>query len=309
MKTVFILNPGAGKKKNMENLRREILLACNSAEETAEVYVTRFCGDARNYVSDYCRKWGKARFIACGGDGTLEEVLNGIVGCDGAEIGVMPLGTGNDFCRNLPCKKAAIKPEAFVTGNTINCDVMKYTEKETGVERYCMNMFNIGFDCNVADMTNTLKGKSFITGSVAYVLSIFVMLLKKKGAALKLELDGKVIHNGKLLLTSVANGCYCGGGIKSNPGASINDGLMDVNIVKNVSRFNFITKLPFYMKGTHTKLKNIEKIITTHKCKKLSITPLNGKMRLCTDGEICTIGEITIDIIPSAIRFVIPDKI
>ncbi len=85
-------------------------------------------------------------------------------------------------------------------------------------------MFNIGFDCNVADMTANMKKKPFISGSLAYLLSIFVMLIKKKGAKLLIELDGEKKYCGPLL-TSLANGSYCGGGIKSNPLVSIKDGI------------------------------------------------------------------------------------
>ena len=78
-------------------------------------------------------------------------------------------------------------------------------------------MFNIGFDCNVADMTAKMKKKPLISGSMAYLFSIFAILIKKKGANLKIELDDIVKYEGPLLLTSLANGCFCGGGIKSNP--------------------------------------------------------------------------------------------
>ena len=130
-------------------------------------------------------------------------------------------------------------------------------------------------------------------------------MVKKKGANLKIDLDGKEIHHGPLLLTTIANGSFCGGGVKSNPGASVSDGMMDVNVVYNVSRLTFISKLPYYMKGTHTKLKNIERIIATFKSRKITITP-QDRMRLCIDGEISDAGKTEFEIVKDGFSFVLP---
>ncbi len=303
MKTVFIINPYAGKKKSIKNLVEKINEVSFSLGADSEIYTTKCQGDAEKFVRDYCKENGPARFIACGGDGTLSEVVNGAVTFENAEVGVMPIGTGNDFCRNF--KGVDFKDiKSQILSDTKKCDAIRYTDKN--ITRYGVNMFNIGFDCNVADMKEKLTKNTFLKGSFAYFLSIFVILVKKKGANLKIVADGMEKHCGKLLLTSVANGSFCGGGIMSNPLADLNDGLININIVNNVSRLRFITLLPFYMKGNYTKLKNIEKIITTKKYKKIVVTPLDGNMRLCTDGEISTVAETTFEIVPGAFNLVVP---
>lgn len=308
MRTVFIVNPEAGQRTEFQKLLDSIaeLLTENM---DIEIYITKAVDDARNYVKNYCQERGAARFIACGGDGTLNEVLNGVIGVDAAEVGVIPIGTGNDFCRNFGESCGFHNVLSQLNGESVSCDAIKYRTIIDGVEKtgYCANMFNIGFDCNVADMTADMKKRPFISGSMAYFISIFVTLIKKKGANLKIELDGKLKHCGRLLLTSIANGCYCGGGIKSNPLAELNDGLINVNIINNVSRLRFITLLPYYMKGTFLKLKGIEKIISSVKCRKIKITPLGGMIRICNDGEICDAGEIEFEIEHNAFNFVVPD--
>ena len=168
-------------------------------------------------------------------------------------------------------------------------------------------MFNIGFDCNVADLKGEMEKKPFVSGSMSYLISIFATLVSKKGANVKIEMDGNVKHEGKLLLTSIANGSYCGGGIKSNPLASVSDGKINVNIIKNISRRKFLYLLPFYMKGTHMGLKNIDNIIVSEKCSKIKISPLDEKFRLCIDGEIIDAGETEFEICPGAFRFVLPE--
>lgn len=302
MKTVFVINPMAGKGGNTEKLIKEINIASKKLSAQAECYITKAPKDATNFVAQYPGH-EDIRFIACGGDGTFGEVLNGVMQRENSAAGIMPFGTGNDFCRNFEnCDFSDI--EGLLCGNTIKCDVIKYkSETHYG---YCANMFNIGFDCNVADKTSQLKQKPFLKGSLAYFLSIFIMLVKKKGAALRIELDGEAIHEGPLLLTSIANGSFCGGGIKSNPLANVSDGLMNINIVKNISRLNFLSKLPFYMKGTHIHLKNIQSIIASYDAGKAIITPLDKDMRLCADGEIFTVGKTEFEIMKDAFDFIIP---
>ncbi len=302
METVFIINPCAGKKKDINNFINKIKLV----KRGAEIYETTAVGDATRFVRKYIKTNGVARFIACGGDGTLGEVVNGIAENNACEVGVIPMGTGNDFCRNFDCDFSDIA--AQINGESEKCDIIRYTTRIKGDQKsgYCINMFNIGFDCNVADMTDTVKQKTVFGGSIAYFIAILITLIKKKGANLKIELDGEEVHNGRLLLTSVANGCYCGGGIKSNPLAEIKDGLININIINNISRLRFITLLPSYMKGTVLKKKGIGKFIKSVKCSSITLTPKEGTMRICIDGEITDAEKTEFSIVHRGINFVVP---
>ncbi len=304
MKTVFVINPEAGS----EDRTKEMVKKINVLARDAEFYITKSVGDAERFVKEYCEKNGPQRFIACGGDGTLGEVLNGAVHFPDSQVGVIPLGTGNDFCRNFKESDGFMDIEAQVNGGTEKCDLVFYRTISDGKEKtgYSVNMANVGFDCNVVDMTARMKKKPFISGSFAYLLSIFAILIKKKGANLKIEIDGEEKYSGKLLLTTVANGKFYGGGIKSNPLADVKDGLLSVNIIYNLSRLNFLSKLPYYMRGTHIKLKNIEKYIFSAKCKKVIITPLDKTMRLCVDGEIINASKTEFEIVHNAFNFVVP---
>ena len=295
METIFIVNPTAGQGKT-KNLIEQI------QSSGSKMYITNSVGDAENYVRAHCETSEPVRFIACGGDGTFNEVLNGACGKENAEIGIIPIGTGNDFCRNF--KGNFYDVSAQLKSPTIKCDAIRYTNN--GKSRFCANMFNIGFDCNVADMTANMKKKPFISGSLAYLFSIFVTLIKKNGANAKIEIDGNAVYDGALLLTSVANGKYCGGGIMSNPFAKVSDGKMNVNIICNISRLRLLTLLPRYMKGTHPKIKNIDKIIKTISCEKLVLKPNTDIFRLCCDGEIQNASDTIFEIIPKAFNFVLP---
>lgn len=248
------------------------------------------------------------RLIACGGDGTLNEVLNGAIIYENLTVGVVPIGTGNDFCRNFPDEGDFMDIEAQLTGKVIKCDAIRYSGVMEGKKqtRYCANMFNIGFDCNVVDLTAKLKKYPLISGSFAYLMGVAITYIKKKGAKLRVELDGKVIENGPLLLTAIANGGFCGGGVHSSPYASVTDGIMDVNVIFNVGRVDFMKKFPYYAKGTHMELSDIDHIIYAGTCRKAKVTPLDGTMRLCTDGEIVDAGAIDFEVVPEAFNLLLP---
>ena len=306
MKTVFVVNPRAGQGKNAARLIDSIEKHILSVNPDAQIYVTRCADDARAFVNDFCKTYGPARFIACGGDGTLNEVLNGAIDFKDAQIGVMPFGTGNDFCRNFDADFDFSSIENQLSGSTVKCDAIHYTTIIDGVKKegYCVNMINIGFDSNVADMCEEMKKKPFVSGSMAYFLSILTAMIKKKGANLSIEIDNEPVYCGPLLLTSVANGSFCGGGIQSNPLAMVSDGVMNVNIIKNIRRIQFIPLLPHYMNGTILDVKNIDRYLINKDCGKITIKPCGGKMRMCIDGEIIDAGETTLEVIHNAFSFI-----
>ena len=322
MKTVFIINPGAGKGKGIDALKARIRMASEKTGCEAGIYVTKAPQDAELFARAFTEELAGAgpdgmpeegRLIACGGDGTFNEVLNGVLSAAQHEhisLGLIPIGTGNDFVRNFPESGDFMDPEAQLLGTGAACDAIRYSGVLNGKEqtRYCANMFNIGFDCNVVDMTATLKKHSFLAGSVAYLMGVAITYIKKKGAKLKVELDGKTIVDGPLLLTAIANGGFCGGGVHSSPLASTCDGRMDVNIIYNVGRIDFLKKFPHYAKGTHLDLPDIHEVLYWDTCTTARITPLEGTMRLCTDGEIADAQAVEFEMVPGAFRMILPKK-
>lgn len=317
MKNVFIVNPYAGQGKGNDKFIEKIESVAADLGMPVSVYKTAGVGDGQVLARQIAVEASKGtRIFACGGDGTFNEVLNGVMEAQaGSEIsiGLIPMGTGNDFCRNFPEAGDFVDIRSQLLGSPVPCDAIRYSGMLDGRQqtRYCANMFNIGFDCNVVDLTATLKTYPLVAGSFAYLLAVFSMMVKKKGANLRVEVDGEVRNDGPLLLTAVANGCFCGGGVKSSPEARTDDGLMDYNIIRDVSRLDFIRLFPKYAKGTHMSVPGVERIIDTGKAKHITITPLNGEgklgtMRLCTDGEIVDAEKIDMEIAPRAFSLIIP---
>ena len=336
MKTIFIINPKAGKGKGLAALRERIAAAAAACGQEAGIYLTKGVGDAESFARAAAAEYGgrgeELHLIACGGDGTINEVVNGVLGAagpigkagtagaaglteaagltgaTGTAVGAIPIGTGNDFLRNFPKAGDFLDIGAQLEAAPVFIDLLKYSGELDGrsAERYCVNMFNIGFDSNVADLTARLKRYPLLSGSLAYLAAVVGMLVKKKGANLRIELDGEEVYAGPLLLTALANGCYCGGGIKSSPRALPDDGIMDVNIIYDVSRREFVSKFPAYTRGTHLELEDIDRLLYFSQCSRAKITPLCGSMRLCVDGEIMDAGPISIEVVPQALRFLLP---
>ena len=310
MKTIFVVNPQAGHGDRAEAVMTAAGEAGERLGEEVECYLTQSVGDATEFVRGWLNSHPEeeARFVACGGDGTVNEVLNGLIGHPKAMLGIMPIGSGNDFCRNFPGADF-LNAEAQLKGEGVRCDAIRYTSTtpEGLLEtRYCVNMFNIGFDCNVVDATSHFKGRKFISGSMAYFLGILTTMIRKKGADLRIVADGEEKQNGKLMLTSIANGQFCGGGIRSNPTADVHDGTIDLNIVYDVPRRRFVTLLPKYMKGTHVTLKNIGQF--SLQCRKITVEPLEGSMRVCIDGETGDSRGLTLEAVRDAFTLSVPPK-
>lgn len=331
MKHVFILNLAAGQGA-ASALRGEIEAVCSVAGLEYEIYETTAVGDAERSVRTCCEaidsgpdtapdgnadssadadpaanREALIRFYACGGDGTLNEVVNGAFGYGFTEIGCIPTGTGNDFVRNFP-EGNYLDLVDQIRGQARFCDLIRYEGVCDGeaVSRYCVNMCNIGFDCNVVDMTARMKQMPLISGSMAYLSSVAAMLVRKKGADLRVVYDDGFVHDGKLLLIAVANGCFCGGGIKGIPRAKADDGKIDVSLIKNVPRHTFVRLFPKYMQGTHLNEPALADVLRYSKERTLTISSNNDSMKVSIDGEIFTAETLKFTICPAAFRFVVP---
>ena len=289
MKTIQIINPKAGHGHAEDvHLSKEDIIR----------YTTTCIGDAERSVKEFCEEnEGELHFIVCGGDGTINEVVNGIMSAsasDRAYFSVAPTGSGNDFVRNFNNEKKKHR-----------IDLIKYND------RYAVNMINIGFDCNVVEKTQLYKNKKLISGSMAYAMGIGNVFCHKMGQYLEItvtdENDEVTTYADEYLLVPVANGSFCGGGFNALPFAELNDGLLDMLIISKVSRPKFVSLVGEYRTGTYInkETKEIKKkfadVVKYVRCKKVSVNNLKA---VCADGEIESADSVVIEVVPDAITYI-----
>lgn len=298
MKHHFIINPAAGKGTFVRSLSEKINTTAAERGINYEIYITKAPGDAVDYVAAaIASDTERHRFYACGGDGTLCEVVNGAPLSERAEFALIPIGTGNDFCRNFDDRAAFFDIARQIDGEAIPIDLICYNGK------YCVNMLNIGFDCNVVERTVKFKHSKLVPSSMAYSLGVVSALMHKMTTPMRITLeDGEVIER-PLLLLSIANGRYYGGGFLSNPRATLDDGLFDLNVIEKVSRFTFLSLIGSYKAGTH--LETAPQYITYRQSTSLTIH-FEKETMMCVDGETEPVTNLEISLVPKATRFVLP---
>lgn len=301
VKHVFILNPAAGKSEGKADLRAEIEQVCLARGVEFEIHPTSEPGEATAFVDAYCTREPKMqlRFYACGGDGTLSETVSGAYGHSNAAVGVIPVGTGNDFVRNFEGKQAFLDIDAQLDGQLQALDLIRYND------RLCVNMINIGFDCEVVKCTSKIKRSKLVPPGMGYIAGLIITLLRKPGVKAQISLDGAPAKSRRMLLTAVANGAWCGGGFHSSPLAHLDDGVLDVLMIKNVSRVKFVSLVKSYKSGRYINQARARRVIDYAKVHTVRYT-FDTTQSICVDGEVMELNELEICAEQNALCLVVP---
>lgn len=303
MKHCFIINPASGKSVTKEGLENKIREECSKREADCCILTTTARGDVQKYIRRFYdeNRGEDIRFYACGGDGTLCEAVNGIMALEDREkvsLGVIPVGTGNDFVRNFTPKELFFDIGAQIDATSQVIDLIRCNQF------YALNMINIGFDCQVVVKTDQVKRKKFVSSKLAYIIGLVWTLIKKPGVNVKVQTPEGEQHKA-LLLTTFANGRFCGGGFNSNPHAELCDGQINALFVNNVSRMKFLSLVGCYKNGTHLEGK-YDDIVCESKQTEYSLC-FDVPTLISVDGELYDAGtEAHISCEPSAISFLMP---
>lgn len=302
MKHIFIINPVAGKGKYQKELVDNINTTLSDTDISYEIYLTKYKNDASEYVLAKCKENIPYVFYACGGDGTFHEVINSAKGYSHVSVGVIPCGSGNDFIKNFTNIKNFINIKAQVNGHTEPIDLVKIGNE------YSAAVCNIGFDADAAFNMHKFKAIPFVNGSACYYLSVLYCLMRKLGKSFTVTFDDDETIIDNFLLCVAANGHSYGGGYMCAPKACINDGIIDVCLVKKLSRLKIIKLIGAYKKGQHVDNIAFNKYITYKKCKSLKIIG-DGPINLCIDGENYVYDEVTFEVASNAVNFHMPEGV
>ena len=243
-----------------------------------DLRVTTAAGEAEALAAGAVAE-GRERVVAVGGDGTVQEVLNGLLaaGIPDGELGILPVGTGNDLARSLGLPKDPAEAWTVAIGHaTRPLDVARATNGSGG-ERWFASAGGIGFDAQVAAAMSTRRG--WQAGKAGYLLTTLSELRRFENCRIRLTIDDEVL-DASVLFVAFANGEYYGGGMRIAPGARTDDGRLDICVVGDISRATAIRQLPNLYRGTHTR----HEAVTMHAGRTISIDGADST-RVHLDGE------------------------
>ena len=289
---VIIVNREAGKKK-YKTVVPKMLQKLEEIGEKSIVYYTQKKGHATQIANSLEKRVEKCRIYSVGGDGTLNEIINGINSLKN-EVIAIPTGSGNDFIRSVSKTRDPI--EIFLESlnkKSNEIDLIKINHKK------CINIASMGFDADVVFNTNKYKKIPLISGSVAYIIGIFHTLVVFYDYNLEIIIDGKKIKK-DAMLTTFANGIYYGGGLMPAPNALIDDGEIDFVVIEKLSRLKIVKFLGLFKKGEHGSLKEVD----FYKCKQIQIKA-DKVFRLNIDGEIFEDTKLDIEILKHQLNYVV----
>lgn len=237
MKTLYIVNPVAGRRKSLKiwNTIKEYI------KSDFDFVFTEAPGEATQ-IASRARSQNFTRVVAVGGDGTICEVANGLALSD-VELGIIPAGTGNDFARTI-----GIPPDPVKALDVLERGCPGYIDLGRHEKGFFINVAGVGLDAEVARAVN--EDVKFLTGTPAYLYALAMTLLRFSPRKAVIEIDGRKIHR-KLWLIAVGNAKFYGGGMMICPDAVVDDGLFEVCIVNDISRLEIIKFLPKIFSGGH----------------------------------------------------------
>jgi len=304
-KYLFILNPAAGRGAAGRSL--EMLKALLDATEMRyQIRSTAGPGDA----TELARGTDAEVVVVVGGDGTTNEVANGIVGTE-KTLGILPAGCGNDLIKSLGVPKDFRKAfEIIRTGKrkiidtgTVACSDTDLTSQARGSypERVFVNGVGIGLDAAVAERTIHLPK---LSGTLLYLVALLQAVWRFKRPLMKIQRDSGISES-KRFLVAIGNGRCAGGGFYLTPDALVDDGLLDICIVDDMPLYNIFPLIPKVMMAKHHHVKGITLATAKH-----ILVSTDRPIFVHADGEIVgrNVSQVQIAIRPKSLNVIVGER-
>ena len=295
MKHLFIINPAAGSRNQTETYRKQIAEVCEAKGLDYSIRVSGAPGRCCKIAREAAETGKEYRIYACGGDGTLNEVVNGAAGYENVAITTFSCGSGNDFARMFSQPDAFRDLDRLLDAEEVTFDLIRCNDD------YSLNICSVGFDARIGTDVSRYKRLPLLHGFRAYVASTIVNTIKGIAEHYVIEVNGETIDGDKTLICA-CNGQYYGGGFNPVPEADPTDGMMEVLVVEKVSRLIVAQVVGKYKNG---KYKDYPHLIRHFRTDHLRIiadapTPIN------LDGELRTAQVVDFQISDKKIRFFYP---
>ena len=305
---MFIVNPTAGKVDASVTLLPRIRAAAERAGIQPTIAVTRHAGHAREITAACASSGEPVRIYACGGDGTMNEVLQEAAGQENLFVGCIPCGSGNDYVRNFGTPADFLDLDAQIAAEAYPADLIR-TPQGYGIDIYAA-----GIDAQVANGIPKWRRMPLCGGTTAYTLSILEAVCSTFRHRLYIKTD-TLEFEGTYMMLAICNAQMYGGGYCAAPYASIDDGLLDVVLLKPVPRLRLAGLLQGYRHGKHlaadgTVTKAFRPYMTFLRTTTIDIQVLDQNPLITTlDGECSPQLNLHAEVARRSIRILLPPKL
>ena len=295
MKHLFIINPAAGSRNQTEDYRKKIADVCESRGLDYAIRVSGAPGRCCKIAREAAESGEDYRIYACGGDGTLNEVVNGAAGFPNVAVTVFSGGSGNDFARMFSEPTAFRDLERLLDADEVQMDLIKCNDD------YSLNICSVGLDARIGHDVANYKRLPLLSGFRAYAVSTVVNVVKGIHEHYVVEVDGERI-DGRFTLICACNGKYYGGGFCPVPTANPTDGKLEVLLIRDVSRLKVAQVVGAYKNGKYADFPDLIRYVCTDRVKILCDKPTGINL----DGEKRESQVIDMHIANEKLRFFYP---
>jgi len=294
---VLIANSAVGGKRRTR-IVDQVVRRLRESKGAVEVRWTTAPGHAEE-LAGLAVRGGATHVVACGGDGTIHEVVNGIVASepatDAVTLGIVPLGRCNDLVRalNIPCKES-VSIQTLLDGGVRTIDLGRVGG------RYFLTVASLGLDSLVNQYVADGRPPRFFNRTTAYLYGIMANLFRYRFVRMRLQGDVEGFE-GPVFLAAVGNTSTYGGGMKIAPTAVVDDGRLDLCLVRQTSRLDVIKMLPYVYSGGHVRHPSV----TMHTFQEIEVST-EAPMTIWADGEPVARTPAVFRIVPRALRVLTP---
>ena len=295
MKHLFIINPAAGSRDRTEDYSKQIREICDKKGLAYRIEVSAAPGECTRLAREAAQTGEEYRIYACGGDGTLNEVVAGAAGFPNASITVFSGGSGNDFVKLFSDPKAFFDLERLLDAETAEFDLIRCNDD------YSLNICSVGLDARIGTDVANYKRIPLLHGFRAYVVSTLVNVIRGISEHYVVEICGETLDAEQTMICA-CNGRFYGGGFNPVPEADPTDGLLDILLVKKVSRLQVPGVVGKYKAGRYKELPHLVRHFKT----KEVIIRCDKPTPISLDGELRVAETVHIRIADEKIRFFYP---
>ena len=295
MKHLFIINPAAGSRNRTQEYSEVIHKICRARNLSYEVRVSTAPGECTRIAREAAKEGGELRVYACGGDGTLNEVVAGVAGYDNAAVTVFSGGSGNDFVKIFDDPRAFFDLHRLMDAEEATFDLIRCNDD------IALNICSVGLDARIGTDVSRYKRLPLLHGFRAYAASTVVNVVKGIAEHYVVEVNGERIDEDQTFIC-VCNGRFYGGGFNPIPEADPSDGKLDVLMVKKVSRAQVPGLIGKYKNGRYRELSHVARYLQADSVKIIcdKPTPIN------LDGELRMAEVVEMKVAEEKIRFFYP---